>query len=252
MEIFHRKKTYLHSDTSKKMNKNIITSLLILLNIVIFGQFDFENQITKNEYTNEIVDSIYGITIYEPMNMYLNSDSSRIEEGYAINGWKEDYYKEGQILHKGYYIDGQLKVYKNYYPNGKIERSFKAIDTFRSKATLYYSSGLIKSKVTYSNDFAEEWIDYYKNGNISYHEKFNRDKVSHEIKAEYFKNGNKKEELIVNNKKKKIYDIIEYYENGEIKSKGQLKFDNGIFDYTKYGNWIEFDQNGKSIKKEQF
>jgi antitoxin component YwqK of YwqJK toxin-antitoxin module len=234
------------------MNKSIISFLLVLFNTIVIGQFDFENQINKNEYTNEIVDSTYGITIYEPLNIYLNSDSSRIEQGYAINGWKEDHYKEGQILHKGYYIDGQLKVYKNFFPNGNIERSFKAIDTFRSKATLYFSSGSIKSKVSYSNDFAMEWIDYYKNGNISYHEKFNRDKVSHELKVEYFENGNKKEELLINNKKKKVYDFIEYFENGVVKTKGQLKFDTGIFDYSKYGNWIQFDQNGETLKKEHY
>ena len=73
-----------------------------------YAQFNFENQIEKKEITKEIIDPTYGITLYEPLNMYLHSDSTRIEEGYAVNGWKEDYYSTGELLHKGYYIEGQL------------------------------------------------------------------------------------------------------------------------------------------------
>ena len=116
--------------------------------------------------------------------MYLHSDSTRIEEGYAVNGWKEDHYSTGELLHKGYYIEGQLKVYKNFYPNGNIERNFKAIDSFKSKLTLFYP--MEKSKVkSYSNDFAMEWTDYNENGDISFYEN-NKDKLSHEQKVFYY------------------------------------------------------------------
>ena len=63
--------------------------------------------------------------------MYLHSDSTVLKKVYAVNGWKEDHYSTGELLHKGYYIEGQLKVYKNFYPNGNIERNFKAIDSFQ-------------------------------------------------------------------------------------------------------------------------
>ena len=54
----------------------------------------------KKEITKDIIDPTYGITLYEPLNMYLHSDSTRIEEGYAVNGWKEDHYSTGELLHK--------------------------------------------------------------------------------------------------------------------------------------------------------
>lgn len=230
----------------------LLSTLTICFSLNIFGQFDFEGQLKKNQYTAEIIDPTYGITIYEPLNLYLFADSTRIDEGYAANGWKEDYYSDGSILHKGYYIEGQLKVYKNFYPNGNVERNFKSIDSFKSKVTLFYESGNIKSKVIYSNDFAMEWIDYYENEKMSYIERYNKDKVSHDSKISYYENGNKQEELIIENKKKKLYLYLEYFQNGEIKLKGHLRFDNGIYDYVKFGTWNHYDKNDKVIKKDHY
>ena len=87
--------------------------------------------------------------LYEPLNMVLAGDSVRMENGYAVNNWKEDFYDDGTLLHRGYYIDGQLKVYKNYYPNGQIEREFKNIDGFRSLQKKFYADGILKSEVKY-------------------------------------------------------------------------------------------------------
>ena len=50
--------------------------LFFFINLNLFCQFDFEGQIVKKEYTKEIVDPIYGITLYEPLNIYLHSDST--------------------------------------------------------------------------------------------------------------------------------------------------------------------------------
>src|SRR5689334_12695522 len=69
-----------------------------------------------------VYDSTYGINIYEALNMNTGGDSTRNDvKGYALQGWMEDFYPDGKVLHKGYYIDGQLKAYKNFYPNGQLE-----------------------------------------------------------------------------------------------------------------------------------
>ena len=222
------------------------------VNNQIHGQFDFDKQVKKVEHNSDIIDPIYGITIYEPLNLYLHSDSTRIEEGYAVNGWKEDHYSTGELLHKGYYIEGQLKVYKNFYPNGNVERNFKAIDSFKSKLTLFFPNGNIKSKISYSNDFAMEWTDYNENGNVSFYEKYNKDKMSHDSKVFYYESGNIRDELTIDHKKKKTYIYTEYYENGNIKLKGHLKFDMGIYDYVKYGTWHHYDEDGTNHKKDHY
>ena len=253
MGIFRPTKTYLHQDFLTMKYKSIFSLFIFLGSIFIcVGQFDFKNQIKKHEFTEDIIDPVYGITIYEPLNLYLHSDSSRIEEGYSVNGWKEDHYKSGELLHKGYYIEGQLKVYKNYYPNGNLERNFKAIDSFKSKVFLYYPNGNIKSKVSYSNDFAMEWTDYHENGNISYYEKYNKDRVSHSSKISYYKDGKTKDELVLDNKKKKLYLYHEYFPNGNLKLKGHIKFNESSYDYGKYGTWHHYDEDGTNHKKNHY
>ena len=72
---------------------------------ISYGQFDFKNQISSKNYTHELLDSINGIILYEPLNMVLRGDSTRIDKGYAVNGWISDYYKE----------DGKLEKSKKYY-----------------------------------------------------------------------------------------------------------------------------------------
>ena len=54
----------------------------------------------------DVVDPEYGITIYEAMNKRLRGDSARQCSISKCNGWVEDYYKNGQLLHKGYYEHG--------------------------------------------------------------------------------------------------------------------------------------------------
>ena len=49
-----------------------------------------------------------------------------------------------------------------------------------------------KSKVSYSNDFAMEWTDYNENGGISFYEKYNKDKLSHEQKVSDYDSGLRK------------------------------------------------------------
>jgi antitoxin component YwqK of YwqJK toxin-antitoxin module len=232
-----------------------ISSIILLLtciNLRTAAQFDFEKQLNKPIYTADIIDPVYGILLYEPLNMFTRSDSSRMEGGYAINGWKEDHYSDGQLLHKGYYIEGQLKVYKNYYPNGNLERNFKSIDGFRSKAILYFENGNLKSEVLYTNDFALEWTDYYINGQIEFYEKYHKNQCHHLDKISYYENGQIESELILENKKKYLYSYNEYHSNGSNKLKGNIKYDMGIFDYVKYGTWSSFDEQGNITNKENY
>ncbi len=184
--------------------------------------------------------------------MFIRSDSTRMEGGYAVNGWKEDKYQDGKLLHKGYYIEGQLKVYKNYYPNGTLERNFKSIDGFRSKALLYFENGNLKSEVLYSNDFAMEWTDYYINGQIEYYEKYHKNQCHHLDKKAYYEDGQIENELILDNKKKLLYTYHEYHPNGSMKLKGHIKYDMGIYDYVKYGTWSNFDEQGNSTKEDHY
>src|SRR3990172_1958090 len=99
----------------------------------------------------DVYDSAYGINAYDALNMGIGGDSTRNDaRGYALQGWMEDYYPNKQILHKGYYIDGQLKAYKNYFSSGQLEREFKMTDLNKSSMTVYYQDGKMRSNIIYS------------------------------------------------------------------------------------------------------
>jgi len=234
--------------------KNIFLVLIVFnLNSFCFAQFDFDDQLPEDKkYTEDIIDEVYGITIYEPLNMGLSADSVRMEKGYAINNWKEDYYTNGQLLHKGYYIDGQLKVYKNYYPDGTLERDFKNIDGFRSKCSLYYPNGNVKSEITYLDGSAILWIDYYDNGNMEYFEEYHKDFLYHIAKKSFYESGQVESLLEITSKKKLNFIIYEYFENGTKKMDGTMKYDMNRYDYYKTGVWIYYSESGSESKHETY
>ncbi len=232
------------------------TTLLFLFSALYFTSFcqqDLEKQIVRDPvFTADIVDDIYGITYYEPLNLALNGDSTRMKQGYAVNGWIEDFYQSGQKIHRGFYIDGQLKIYKNYYPNGNVEREFTNIDNFRSKATLYYDNGNIKSQVKYIEGYPKLWIDYYKNGKMEYYEEYHRGLVYHIAKRSFYENGEPSSLFELTSKKKLTYSLEEYYKDGGIKLKGHLRYNKQNFDYQREGTWIYYNEDGSEEKEEKY
>src|ERR1035437_5530701 len=111
---------------------------------------------------NDVYDSAYGINIYDKLNMNIGGDSVRNDaKGYALQGWMEDYYPNKQLLHKGYYIDGQLKAYKNYFPSGQLEREFKMTDLSKSSMTVYFKDGKMRSNISYAGGNPVKEEDYY-------------------------------------------------------------------------------------------
>lgn len=236
------------------MTKILLSTLLLLtLTFLGYSQQNLEKQITKPPtYDESIVDEVYGIQLYEPLNLALKGDSVRMKKGYAVNGWIEDFYTNGKMLHRGYYIEGQLKIYKNFYPNGALEREFANIDNFRSKATMYYPDGTIKSQVKYMEGFPILWIDYHPNGKMEYYEEYNKKLTYHVAKRSYYSNEQPSALMELNNKKKLTYTVKEFYENGGVKEKGSLIYNKKSFDYERTGTWVYYNTDGSENKEEKY
>lgn len=236
------------------MTKFILTTIFLFALILIgTSQQNLEDQLTKAPtYDQSIVDDVYGITLYEPLNISLDGDSVRMKRGYAVNGWIEDFYTDGKMLHRGYYIEGQLKIYKNFYPNGKLEREFANIDNFRSKSTLYYANGVIKSQVKYMEGFPKLWIDYHPNGKMEYYEEYHRNLTYHIAKRSYFNNEQASSLFELTHKRKLTYTLNEYYENGGNKLKGHLVYSKKSYDYERTGTWVYYNTDGSESKEEKY
>ncbi len=222
--------------------KNSLSCLVLAFSLSV----SFSQVKKGNTYVVVKVDTVYGITMYEKLNFPLGGDSMRNDKkGYAAVGWYEDYYANGQLLHRGLYDAGQLVAYKNYYDNGQLEREFKRSKINAYNMKLYYGTGVLKSDIDYIGNAAQKWQDYYPNGQLEFIEEFDKSFKHHIQRCFYFASGKPETELKQDAKKKGLYYQSEYYENGKKKAEGPLKWNEGISDYQKTGAWKYYDETGK-------
>ena len=119
------------------MNFQRLAYFIILLSITqtVFSQ-SFTSQVAQlKRYTPaEIIDPDFGIIRYNKLVPMMGGDSLRYtKDGYNSQSWQEDFYVSGKLLHKGFYLDGAIKIFKNYYENGQIERTFSSSDLKHGK-----------------------------------------------------------------------------------------------------------------------
>ena len=201
----------------------------------------------------DVYDSLYGIVKYNGLVFSIGGDSIRYDhKGHNAQGWIEDFYTNGNILHKGYYVDGQLRVFKNYFETGEIERNFRLTDGKRSEMTIFYRDGKTKSLVEYYGDVVTKQVDYYANGLKEYEEESDKNGEILWKKISYFSDGFIENSLEVIDKKKKKFIQKEYYAGGKIKLDGEMHFDLATYDYVKEGVWNYYDESGKVVKTERY
>ena len=204
----------------------------------------------SNKYkASDIIDPRYGIQLYEGLNHWLEGDSLRKCNGTPCTGWVEDFYEAGQKLHRGYYVDGALKIYTNFFPDGKVEREFRALDEHRYNIEKYYQNGNLKSKVKYYRGVALEWFDYHENGNLELHEETSKGKDYVTLRKTYFANGLMESELVLEDKKNKRYQFKSYFENGNVQEEGQIEYSEEMLDYLRIFQWKIYNESGKLVKQ---
>ena len=229
------------------MKKIFFLFLLISITQISFAQFFGQIPVPVKYNEANVVDPEYGITMYEKLNFYTGGDSVRNDKkGYACQGWLEDIYEIGTLIHKGFYEDGHLKIYKNFYSNGNVERSFKLVDFKRCNLQLFYSDGKLKSDITYYDGSPQIWTDYYQNGQIEYTEENSKNMEYLIMRKSYSEDGKPQEIFEMTEPKKKIYLKKEYYVSGKIKAEGPVKYSAANIDYQKDGIWKEYDESGKA------
>jgi antitoxin component YwqK of YwqJK toxin-antitoxin module len=214
-----------------------------------------QNDLTKKSLYNttylpaDVIDEKYGIVRYEKLNMLLGGDTVRNKNGYAANGFIQDYYTSGKLLHKGFYLDGQLKIYKNYYPNGQVERNFRMVDLKKGKMDIFYTDGTKKSKMFYIDGEAQKWEDFFKDGTLEYIEVYDKSISYYVDKRNFYEDGTAESALVLESKRKMIYTQTYFYKNGQVKEEGGMQYDKSMFDYLRIGTWKYFDSAG-SLNKE--
>lgn len=235
------------------MNKAILLAFLIFSINRAFAQVDYEKQMPHSvKFDRTIIDSVYGIQHYEPLNIMLSGDSIRMCGTYACQNQVKDFYVSGELLHAGFYTNGQLKSYKNYFPNGNLERDFRAIDLYRSQVKIYFENGQLKSQVKYNEGEPQEWTDYYENGQIEMTEEKTKACTYHVFARTFYSDGKARKALELTDKKKLVYSYKEHFTNGQVSIDGSKMYNEELGDYINVGIWKYYNESGSLVKEEKF
>ncbi|GIV28339.1 MAG: hypothetical protein KatS3mg027_2153 [Bacteroidia bacterium] len=217
--------------------------------IFVFAQNVIKPKELYKPTQDEVVDAEYGIVIYNKLVPCMGGDSIRYNKvGYNAQSWQEDYYASGKLLHRGFYIDGQIKVFKNYWENGNLERELIAVDNLRCKLLTYYPNGQMRSEVMYYEGMEIKQKDFFENGSIELDEEI--DKKEGFIIKRIINYSDSKPKVVMEliDKKLKLYSYKEYYENGNVKEEGNLNYRKDMNDYVKNGVWKFYDEQGNLVK----
>jgi len=229
-----------------------LTSIFIFL-IVLSAVAQFDETYENDEYiVNEDTVS-NAVNEYTKLTPLLGGDSIRMENGILAAGQIKDVYPNGKIKHKGFYSRGKLtSTYKNYYPNGQIERSFKAKGSSGCILDLFYSNSKPRLHVEYSKGNIVEYIEYYPNGQIASHEKYDKKGEMYEFNKTYYPSGQLKMDLVLTDSKRRIFEEKIYWENGALKQQGKKFYNKVLGDYQKNGSWKLYMKDGKLLRTEEY
>jgi antitoxin component YwqK of YwqJK toxin-antitoxin module len=235
-------------------SKIFFFSLLFVLAVHCSAQ-RFADQVPqiKRYDQKDILDTTEGIKLYNKLIESIGGDSVTYNKsGYNLQGWNEDYYANGKLLHRGYYVDGKLIVFKNFFENGQLERTVANPDPMRCNMEVFYEDGKQRKQISYFNGLPQKKYEYYQNGYPKYAEENEKDMKYLTSKKSWFSNGQMEQALELTDVKHRKYNQKFYYPNGQVKEEGTLVLSSDGKEYLKDGVWHFYDQVGKKEKTEKY
>ena len=185
--------------------------------------------------------------LYDRLMEGLSGDSLRFnKDGYNVQGWMDDYYVSGKLMHRGYYRDGRVVAFKNYYENGICERNVTETDPIHCTIDKFCENGRHRKQISYANGLIKKQIDYYENGVQKVASEYDEEGKLLVNKKTWDDAGNIEYELVLVDTKRKKYTEKFYYPNGQVREEGQLIFSVENNKYTKNGTWHSYDSDGKN------
>lgn len=193
----------------------------------------------------DVLDSLRGIEMYTGLIVALHGDSVMLSRsGSNMQGWNEDFYKSGKLLHRGYYVDGKLITFKNYYESGACERVVENPDPLHCNVSIFFENGSPRRRIHYYNGLAQRSYEFYENGLPKYAEENEKELSYLKLKKSWYDNGNMESSMELMDLKSKKYSRKTYYLNGKVKEEGILVKVAGANEYEKFGKWFSYDSEG--------
>lgn len=236
-----------------KLKLNIFLFLFALVSSGLMAQ-RFADQVPqiRRYFQKDICDTTEGIVMYNKLLEAIGGDSVTFNKaGYNLQGWNEDFYMSGKLLHRGYYIDGKVIVFKNFFENGQCERTVVNPDPLRCNFEIFYENGKPRKQIYYYNGLPQKKYEFFNSGLPKYVEENEKEMKYVTLRKNFYSNGQPQSTLEITDEKNQKYKMADYYPNGQIKSEGNLIYSSEKKGYLKDGNWHYYDQSGKSKKTEK-
>jgi antitoxin component YwqK of YwqJK toxin-antitoxin module len=199
----------------------------------------------------DILDSVEGIQMYSRFIGALTSDSVTCHRnGSNLQGWNEDFYKSGKLLHRGYYVNGKLITFKNFYESGQCERMVENPDPLHCNVNIFFENGSPRRLIYYYNGLPQRFYEFYENGLPKYTEENEKELNYLKLKKSWYGNGNLESSLELLDHAGKKYAKKNYYLNGQLREEGILLKLPGVNEYVKEGSWYSYDSSGKKSRPE--
>jgi antitoxin component YwqK of YwqJK toxin-antitoxin module len=219
------------------------------LGCLMMGYFSTMSAQNRYEF-KKVYDTIQGISMYTKLVEVLEGDSIRLnQKGEKVQGWIEDYYADGKLLHKGFYKNGKLLVFRNYFPNGICERVLLNPTPLNQSLEVYYETGGQKLVQVFYNHRSRKRSEFYLNGVLKSKEEFDREGKTLLSMETHNEKGIKLEEITVQDAKSGCYVFKGYHDNGKISEEGILKLETYLDKkpaFRKIGIWSSYDLNGEN------
>ncbi len=182
----------------------------------------------------------------------LGGDSIRSCGQFPCTGWVEDRYPNGRLKHRGFYDSGRLTVYKNYHPNGAIEREYKAIDEVKSVMRSWHSNGMPRSETRFADGASYLYEDHYLNGQLRYAEERDRNEPFFVRMELYAASGEPISLLKLMDRSRREFDQQEFHPGGKLKCTGHSRYNAAHMDCQRIGMWTYFNPTGKKVREEDY
>ena len=187
---------------------------------------------------------------YEEFNPTMGGNRLRQCAQWPCNGWVQDIYPDGDLKHRGLYAEGALVIYRNYYPNGRLEREFRQQDVIKSVLRTYHPNGVLRSETRFANGAVLKYEDHYSDGSLRYVEQRHRSRPYYLRMDLFAPTGDPLSLLRLVDRKRVEFEMKEYYPGGLLRSEGRARYDRQLMDTRKVGTWRHYERDG-SLQREE-
>lgn len=234
------------------------TPLILLLFTCISVFTKAQTSVQKREYITrytqaQVIDSCEGAIIYQRMMKVLELDYTQLKDlGYNVQGWNEEYYESGQLMHISYYKAGKVVLFKNFFETGQCQNYITYLDSNRCNIEVYFENGSLKHQLVYQYNKPKQLTEFYPSGLPKMLIEYDQELDCVSAKKNWYLNAELQSEMLLTEVKQKRYSDRLYYPNGKIKEDGELIYSSNTKEYINVGTRTSYESSGKKKHSEKY